>query len=749
MFFVKHSYNIKLDYIFVTFFNNLDSFLLLKLKIRFKDLILIILMSETFAFSADINQLLSLIINTFYTNKDVFLRELVCNASDALDKLRYTSLTNQELNKEELCIQLKSDKSNKTLTISDNGIGMSKEELVNNLGTIAKSGTKAFMESLQAGSDMSMIGQFGVGFYSAFLVADKVEVSSKQDNDAFKWSSTAGGSFTIEKDEEMTERGTKIVLYMKDDMLNYLEESTIRSLVQKHSEYITFPIQLYVERTKEVDKPDSDSEDDIDADKTVIPIQEDDKSEVKEETEVKEEDKSEVTEETEEVKAEKIIELSYEWEQLNKQQPIWLRKPKEVTQEDYNSFYKSLTNDWQEPMTQKHFSVEGQLEFKSILFVPKRSDMDMIQQEKKKNFIKLYVRRVFIMDNCEELLPEWLNFVKGVVDSEDLPLNISRETLQQNKILKVIRKNLIKKSIDMMSEVEDYKTFYEQYSKNIKLGIHEESNHKEKLAELLRFQTTKGEFVSLEEYISRMKENQKNIYYITGESINSIQNSPCLEQLKEKDYEVLFMCDAIDEYMMQQLKEFSSKTFVSITKDKLEFEQSNEEKEQYENQTKTYKPLCDFIKKTLDSDIQSVSVSSRLKTSPCILVTSEYGLTANMERIMKAQALQSVNPYMKTSKVFEINPNSDIIQNLKQKYENDANDKTVKDLIWLLYETTLINSGFTMENPNSYTNRIHKLIRLGLDINNSEDTNELNETLDEDLNEELNETIEETMEQVD
>ena len=394
-------------------------------------------------------------------------------------------------------------------------------------------------------------------------------------------------------------------------------------------------------------------------------------------------------------------------------------------------------------MTQKQFSVEGQLEFRSILFVPQRMDMF---QEKKKNHIKLYVRRVFIMDNCEDLLPEWLSFVKGVVDSEDLPLNISRETLQQNRILKVIRKNLIKKSIDMMNEVADYKTFYQQYSKNIKLGVHEESAHRDKLAELLRFKTSKDDFVSLSDYVSRMKENQKDIYYITGESMSSIEHSPCLEQLKAKNYEVLFMCDAIDEYMMQQLKEFDSKPFVSITKDKLEFEQTNEEKENYENQCVDYKPLCEFIKKTLDSNIQSVVVSNRLTSSPCILVTSQYGWSANMERIMKAQALQETNN-MKSSKVFELNPNSDIVQNLKQKYEKDENDKTVKDLIWLLYETTLINSGFTMENPNDYTNRIHRLIRLGLDI--SETVEEPVEETFEDTMEHLEETTEDTMEQVD
>ena len=709
-------------------------------------------MSETFAFSADINQLLSLIINTFYTNKDVFLRELVCNASDALDKLRYSLLTNQELQDKELCIQIKADKTNNTLTITDNGIGMSKEELVNNLGTIAKSGTKAFMESLQAGANMSMIGQFGVGFYASFLVSDRVEVTSRQDGEAYKWSSSAGGSFTIEKDEEMKQRGTSIVLFIKNDMLNYLEESTIKGLVQKHSEYINFPIQLYVETTKEVDCVDSDDEADLEVDEVEEVDEEveevEEKEEVAEVVEEKEE-VAEVVEEKEEVaevaevaeeKPKKRTEISYEWKQLNKQKPLWLRNPKDVTQEEYSSFYKGLTNDWQEPMSQKHFSVEGQLEFRSLLFIPKR--MDMFQSEKKKNYIKLYVRRVFIMDDCEELLPEWLSFVKGVVDSEDLPLNISRETLQQNRILKVIRKNLIKKTIDMMNEVEDYKTFYEQFSKNIKLGIHEDETHREKLSELLRFETTKEHFVSLKDYVSRMKDTQKHIYYITGESMASIQNSPCLEQLKEKNYEVLFMYDAIDEYMMQQLKTFDNKTFLSITKDRLEFDQTKDEKDKYDNEATNYKTLCEFIKKTLDTHIQSVVVSTRLTNSPCILVTGEYGLSANMERIMKAQALQDTNPHMKSSKIFEINPYSDIIINLNDKYKQDENDKTVKDLIWLLYETTLINSGFTMDNPNDYTNRIHRLIRLGLDIN-------MEPIVEEELVEESDEYVEDTMEQVD
>jgi heat shock protein beta len=725
--------------------------------------------AEKHKFQAEVSSVMDIIIDSLYSNKEVFLREAISNASDALDKIRFMSLTDRKQmeTNDKLEIRIKSDKEKKLLYISDTGIGMTKNELVTNLGTIAKSGTKVFLEQIKASQDNNMlIGQFGVGFYSVFLVADKVTVISKHNNDTQSvWQCDTRGEFYVSEDPRGNTlgRGTQLVLQMKEDAWDFLEEDTLRGLVKKYSEFITFPIYLYTshEEEKEVPMtPEEIKEEEEKEGKDTKKEEEEEKVSLDEEKEEQEEQKEEKEEAEKPVRTKKVKETIWEWELMNQTKPLWVRNPKEITEEEYNSFYKSFTKDWQDPLDRSHFLAEGEVEFKSLLYIPQTAPLAMFDPNNPDahKSIKLYVKRVFITDDFKDILPKYLSFIKGLVDSDDLPLNVSREMLQEHKILKIIKRKLVRKAIAMIQALasgkeeeegeeapaeeeekdekkdtapnEKYRKFWKEFGANIKLGIIEDSTNRSRLAKLLIFHSSKtDDYTFLSDYVSRVKPNQKQIYYLAGESKDVLEHSPLLEKLEKKGYEVLFLTDPIDEYAMQSLDKFDGKwKLTNIAKEGLHFDEDDEEEDKKKD-TEEFSPLTDYLKKVLSSKIEKCVISNRLVHSPSALVATTYGHTANMERILKTQTLALQKNIMHSKKILEINPDHPIVIELNKRIQVNVEDPVAKDIAGLMYETAALSSGFSLDDPAGFADRINRMLgkSLGVENETSSETNKATE----------------------
>ncbi|KAL0001519.1 hypothetical protein SO802_015300 [Lithocarpus litseifolius] len=667
--------------------------------------------AERYEYQAEVSRLMDLIVNSLYSNKEVFLRELISNASDALDKLRFLSVTQPDLLKGavDLDIRIQTDKENGIVTITDTGIGMTQQELVDCLGTIAQSGTAKFLKALkdskEVGGDNNLIGQFGVGFYSAFLVCDRVVVSTKspKSDKQYVWEGEANASsYTIREEtdpEKLLPRGTRLTLHLKRDDKGFAHPERIQKLVKNYSQFVSFPIYTWQEKgfTKEVEVDEDPAE-------------------------TKKDGQNEQSEKKKKTKT--VVEKYWDWELTNETQPIWLRNPKEVTTEEYNEFYKKTFNEYLDPLASSHFTTEGEVEFRSILYVPAIAPMgkDDIVNPKTKN-IRLYVKRVFISDDFDgELFPRYLSFVKGVVDSNDLPLNVSREILQESRIVRIMRKRLVRKAFDMilgisMSEnKDDYDRFWENFGKHLKLGCIEDRENHKRIAPLLRFLSSQSvdELISLDEYVENMKPEQKDIYYMAADSVTSARNTPFLERLLEKDLEVLFLVDPIDEVAIQNLKAYKEKNFVDISKEDLDLGDKNEEKDKEIKQE--FGQTCDWIKKHLGDKVASVQISNRLSSSPCVLVSGKFGWSANMERLMKAQTAGDTSSldFMRGRRVFEINPEHPIIRNLNAACKSNPNDEDAQKAIDLLYDAALVSSGFTPENPAQLGGKIYEMMDIAL-----------------------------------
>ncbi|XP_051974270.1 endoplasmin-like [Xyrauchen texanus] len=700
--------------------------------------------AEKHVFQAEVNRMMKLIINSLYKNKEIFLRELISNASDALDKIRLMSLTHEDAlaANEELTIKIKADKEKNLLHITDTGIGMTKEDLVRNLGTIARSGTSEFLSKMtemqeEGQSTSELIGQFGVGFYSTFLVADKVIVTSKHNNGTQHIWESDSNEFTVIEDPrgDTLGRGTTITLVMKEEASDYLELETIKNLVKKYSQFINFPIYVWSSKTESVEEPIEEEEEETGAEKDAA----EDEAEVEEEEEDKDKPKTK--------KVEKTV---WDWELMNDIKPIWQRPAKEVEEDEYKAFYKTFSRESDEPLSHIHFTAEGEVTFKSILFIPASAPRGLFDEygTKKNDFIKLFVRRVFITDDFHDMMPKYLNFVRGVVDSDDLPLNVSRETLQQHKLLKVIRKKLVRKTLDMIKKIaeEQYNDkFWKEFGTNVKLGVIEDHSNRTRLAKLLRFQTSHSEtsLSSLEQYVERMKEKQDKIFFMAGTSRKEAESSPFVEKLLKKGYEVVYLTEPVDEYCIQALPEFDGKRFQNVAKEGVKFDESDKAKENREALEKDFEPLTTWMKeKALKDNIEKAILSQRLTNSPCALVASQYGWSGNMERIMKAQAYQtgkdiSTNYYASQKKTLEINPKHPLIKEMLRRVNADAEDQTAADLAVVLFETATLRSGYQLSDTKAYGDRIERMLRLSMNVDLDAQVEEEPEEAPEELAEDV------------
>ncbi|XP_065371154.1 endoplasmin [Calliphora vicina] len=703
--------------------------------------------AEKFNFQTEVNRMMKLIINSLYRNKEIFLRELISNASDAIDKIRLLALTNKDQldSNPELNIRIKADKENKVLHIMDSGIGMTHQDLINNLGTIAKSGTADFLAKMQDptksdGQDMNdMIGQFGVGFYSAFLVADRVVVTTKHNDDKqYIWESDAN-SFSIVEDPrgDTLKRGSIISLYLKNEAQDFLEEDTLRELIRKYSQFINFPITLWSSKTVEEEVP-------VEEEKSVTEKSSDDEIVDEEEDAKVEED----TNEDDKPKTKKVSKTVWDWMLINDSKPIWTRKPSEVTQAEYDEFYKSLTKDSSDPLIHTHFIAEGEVTFKSLLYIPKVQPSESFNRYgTKADNIKLFVRRVFITDEFNDMMPNYLNFIRGIVDSDDLPLNVSRETLQQHKLIKVIKKKLIRKVLDMIKKIDKdaYEKFWKEYSTNIKLGIMEDPSNRSRLAKLLRFQSSNGKGItSLAEYVERMKPKQESIYFIAGSNRGEVEKSPFVERLLAKGYEVLYLVEAVDEYCISALPEFDGKKFQNVAKEGFKLNESEKSKNKFEELKATFEPLVKWLNEVaLKDKILRAQVSERLSNSPCALVAGMFGWTGNMERLAMSNAHQkSDDPqrtyYLNQKKTLEINPRHPLMRELLRRVEADEADESAKEMALMMFRTATLRSGFMLQETSDFADTIEKMMRQTLGVSLDEQV-EFDEDDDDDTTADSNE----------